>query len=77
MYSGLVSRILYRLRTLAEQLPLDASTFALLAPLLKEIIIKGGLSVAEEKEEEAVEQLTLTLDFLKFHAAECKAPVFP
>jgi len=72
-----VSRILYRLRTLAEQLPLDASTFTLLAPLLNEIISKGGLAVAEDNEEGALEQLTLTLDFIKFHAAQCKYFVFP
>ena len=77
MCSGLVSRILYRLRALAEQLPLDAPTFALLAPLLKEIIFKGGLAVADDNEEDALEQLTLTLDFIKFHAAECKSFVFP
>jgi len=56
---------------------LDASTFALLAPLLKEIISKGGLAVAEDNEEDALEQLTLTLDFIKFHAAERKALAFP
>lgn len=77
MCLGLVSRILYRLRTLAEQLPLDASTFALLAPLLNVIIFKGGLAVDEDNEEDALEQLTLTLDFIKFHAAECKYFVFP
>jgi hypothetical protein len=55
---------------------LDASTFALLAPLLKEVIFKGGLAVAEDNEEEALEQLTLTLDFIKFHAAERESLVF-
>jgi hypothetical protein len=53
---------------------LDASTFALLAPLLKEIIFKGGLAVTGDDDDEgALEQLTLTLDFIKFHVAECKS----
>ena len=30
----------------------------------------------EDNEEDALEQLTLTLDFIKFHAAECKYLVF-
>jgi hypothetical protein len=67
---GLIVRVLYRLRYLAEQAPFDASTFSYAFPLLEQVIQQGG--IASQEEEEALEQVTLTLDFIKFHCGECE-----
>jgi hypothetical protein len=61
---------LYRLRFLVEQAPFDASTFSYAFPLLEQVIQQGG--VAPEEEEEALEQVTLCLDIIKFHCGECE-----
>lgn len=62
--------MLYRLRSLAEQAPFDAATFSYSFPLLEQVIQQGGIAVDEE--EEALEQVTLTLDFIRFHCSECE-----
>lgn len=66
----LIVRVLYRLRSLAEQAPFDASTFSYVFPLLEQIIQQGG--IAMEEEDEPLEQVALTLDFIKFHCGECE-----
>lgn len=66
----MIIRVLYRLRFLAEQAPFDAATFSYSFPLLERVIQQGGIAVDEE--EEALEQVTLTLDFIKFHCSECE-----
>lgn len=67
--TGLVLRVLYRLRTLSEQSPFDAATFSYAAPLFNEILIKGGVGI--EGEDDPGEQIILVLDIISFHAAEC------
>lgn len=62
--------MLYRLRSLVEQIPFDAATFSYVFPLLEQIIQQGGISTQED--EEKLEQVTLTLDFIKFHCGECE-----
>jgi hypothetical protein len=68
--SDLIIRILYRLRSLAEQTPFDASTFSYVFPLLEQIVQQGGIAV--EEEDEPLEQVALTLDLIKFHCGECE-----
>lgn len=68
---ALVLRVLYRLRTLSEQAPFDAASFAFVFPLLGRILHEGGIDVPDE--EERLEQVTLVLDILKFHCSECMA----
>lgn len=65
----LVVRVLYRLRFLSEKAPFDAATFSYAFPLLAEVVSQGGIGVQEQ--EEALEQIALALDVIKFHCGEC------
>ncbi|KDQ56445.1 hypothetical protein JAAARDRAFT_36597 [Jaapia argillacea MUCL 33604] len=71
----LVIRVLYRLRSLSEQSPLDSSTFAYSFHLLGQILIKGALELSEE--DDPLEQIVLSLDIVKFHAGEFSDSAFP
>ncbi|KXN82440.1 Translational activator gcn1 [Leucoagaricus sp. SymC.cos] len=73
--NSLIIRVLYRLRFLAEQSPFDASTFSYAFPLLEQVIQKGGINA--EEEEEALEQVALALDFIKFHCGEFSDSAYP
>jgi hypothetical protein len=66
-----VLRVLYRLRALSEQTPLDSATFSYAFPLLQQVIQKGG--VGSDKEDDPLEQVALSLDIIKFHCGECEA----
>lgn len=70
-FSGLVLRVLYRLRFLSEQTPLDAATFSYAFPLLQKVLASGGVEPADE--DEALEQVSLALSVIKFHSGECKS----
>ncbi|KAK4052868.1 translational activator of GCN4 [Microbotryomycetes sp. JL221] len=74
---ALVTRILFRLRFLAEQEPFDAGTFAYAAPLVSKVLRNGGVGVEKSDTEGALEQLTLALDFIGFHARHCSETAFP
>lgn len=62
-------RVLYRLRSLSEQTPLDPATFSYAFPLLQQVIQKGGIGSGQD--DEPLEQVTLSLDIIKFHCGEC------
>ena len=62
-------RVLYRLRSLSEQTPLDSATFSYAFPLLLQVIQKGGVRSGEN--DEPLEQVALSLDIIKFHCGEC------
>ena len=49
---------------------MDAATFSLCSPLLTQVLLKGGISLAEE--DDPLEQVALSLDVIKFHAGECR-----
>jgi hypothetical protein len=66
----LVTRVLYRLRFLSEQRPLDAVSLAYCFPLLFLVLEKGG--IGKSAPEEADEQLILAIDVLTFHTNSCK-----
>lgn len=66
----LIIRVLYRLRTLSEQTPFDAATFSYAFPLFSQVLTKGGILPADD--DEALEQVALVLDVIKFHSGECK-----
>lgn len=75
--TALVLRVLYRLRTLSEQAPFDAATFSFAFFLLGRVAQKGGVGVDEGGEQdgdEAIEQVALMLDVIKFHRSECTSP---
>lgn len=55
---------------------MDAATFSLCSPLLTRVLLKGGISLTEE--DDPLEQITLALDVIKFHAGQCQSPnIFP
>ncbi|GAA6002609.1 hypothetical protein JCM10207_007591 [Rhodosporidiobolus poonsookiae] len=73
----LVARVLYQLRYLAEHQPFDAGTFAYAAPLVSKILRTGGVGIEKSQTEQALEQLSLALDFAAFHARQCGDTAFP
>ncbi|THW18852.1 translational activator [Aureobasidium pullulans] len=68
----LITRVLYRLRFLGEQRPLDAVTLSYCLPLAFLVLEQGGVGKSEE--EEAQEQIILAAEFLSFHADTCSEP---
>jgi hypothetical protein len=68
----LITRVLYRLRTMGEQRPLDAVTLSYCLPLAFLVLQQGGVGKSEE--EEAQEQIMLAVEFLSFHADTCSDP---
>jgi HEAT repeat protein len=75
--SSLVLRVLYRLRSLSEQTPFDAATFSYAFPLLAQVLLKGGVDVGQDDGDEALEQVTLVLDIIRFHCSEFSDAAFP
>jgi hypothetical protein len=75
--TDLVTRVLYRLRFQTERQPLDAGTYAFVSPLLSNAISKGGLGVARDETEKALEQLALAIDVIGFHVREGEQGVCP
>lgn len=65
----LVLRVLYRLRSLSVQTSLDSATFSYAFPLLFQVIQKRGIGSGED--DESLEQVSLSLDIIKFHCGEC------
>lgn len=65
----LLLRVLHRLRALSEQTPLDAATFSYAFPLLQQVLMQGGIDYPDE--EQALEQVSLAVDIIKFHCGEC------
>ncbi|KAG2158689.1 armadillo-type protein [Suillus bovinus] len=75
--STLVLRVLYRLRSLSEQTPFDAATFSYAFPLLAQVLMKGGVDTGQDDGDEALEQITLVLDIIRFHCSEFSDVAFP
>ncbi|SNX84044.1 related to translation activator GCN1 [Melanopsichium pennsylvanicum] len=73
----LVLRILYRLRSLSEQSPLDAGTVAFIDPLIVRIVHAGGFGVDPEDTDSVLEQIQLSLDFIDFHGSACEDMRYP
>ncbi|KAJ7672704.1 armadillo-type protein [Mycena rosella] len=73
--NSLVIRVLHRLRSLSEQAPFDSATFSYAFPLLAQVLTLGGVDPADE--EEALEQVALALDIIKFHCGEFSDTAFP
>ncbi|KAI2486052.1 Translational activator [Pyrenophora tritici-repentis] len=71
----LVTRVLYRLRFLSEQRPLDAVSLAYCFPLLFLVLEKGG--IGKTSPEESDEQLILAIEVLAFHTDSCTDPRLP
>lgn len=65
---SLLGRLLYRIKSLSEQIPFEADTFSLFWPLLSQIIHKGGINAASE--DDAIEQLVLVLEIVRSHSVQ-------
>lgn len=70
--AALITRVLYRIRFQAEKEPFQASTFALIYPLLAQCIRLEGAGVAADDSDAVLEQLTLTIDVFTFHVKRCE-----
>ncbi|KAH9466351.1 hypothetical protein Pst134EB_001406 [Puccinia striiformis f. sp. tritici] len=68
--SDLVTRTLYKIRSLAEQQAIDCKTFCYFAPLLSQVIAKGGLGILPTQIEESLEQIALAVDIISFAGPE-------
>ncbi|KAF2478194.1 ARM repeat-containing protein [Lindgomyces ingoldianus] len=71
----LVTRVLYRLRFMSEQRPLDTVSLAYCLPLIFLVLEKGG--IGRSSTEDADEQLVLAIEFLSFHTASCSDERLP
>ena len=72
-----VLRILYRLRFLSEQSPLDLASVSIIAPLIARVVRQGGIGVSEDDADGTMEQIRLALDFITFHCGACEDPRYP
>lgn len=71
----LVTRVLYRLRFMSEQRPLDTVSLTYCLPLIFLVLEKGG--IARSSSEDADEQIVLSLEFLSFHTNSCSDQRLP
>lgn len=72
----LATRVLYRIRFLSDQRPLDYVSLIYIVPLVLRVIEgKGGIGTTVEDEIE--EQIMLALDILSEHAEEFKSTITP
>jgi len=72
---ALIIRVLYRLRFLSEQAPFESATFSYSFPLLEKVLSTGGVEASTE--DEALEQVSLALSIIQFHAGECASTFNP
>ncbi|EIN06629.1 ARM repeat-containing protein [Punctularia strigosozonata HHB-11173 SS5] len=73
--SSLVLRVLYRFHSLSSQTSFDAATFCYMAPLLSQVMMKGGIAVNED--DDPLEQIVLCLDIIRYHCADLADITFP
>ncbi|KAF2088533.1 ARM repeat-containing protein [Saccharata proteae CBS 121410] len=71
----LVTRLLYRLRFMTEQRPLDSVSLIYILPLAFLVLEKGAID--RTNEEEADEQIILALEFISFHTGSCSDKTLP
>ncbi|KAI5364301.1 Putative armadillo-like helical, translational activator Gcn1, TOG domain-containing protein [Septoria linicola] len=71
----LVTRILYRLRSLGEQRPFDTVSLSYILPLVFLVLENGGIDRANP--EDAAEQLMLATEVISFHTETCADPRLP
>ncbi|KAK6355078.1 translational activator of GCN4 [Orbilia brochopaga] len=69
---SLCTRVLYRIRFLGEQRPLDAISLHYILPLVLKVLEDGG--VATKSPEGIEEQLVLALEILAAHTGTCTDP---
>ncbi|WWD15877.1 hypothetical protein CI109_100301 [Kwoniella shandongensis] len=73
----LVTRILHQLHFLAEQTPLDSTTFSLTSLLLSRVVEKGGVGIESSQSEEAQEQLFMVVATIAACCGEFQNDAYP
>ncbi|WVF72242.1 hypothetical protein IAT40_007054 [Kwoniella sp. CBS 6097] len=73
----LVTRILHQLHFLAEQTPLDSTSYSLTSLLLSQVVAKGGVGVEGAQTDEAQEQLTLVVAIVAACVGEFENDAYP
>ncbi|WWC61174.1 uncharacterized protein I303_103754 [Kwoniella dejecticola CBS 10117] len=73
----LVTRILHQLHFLAEQTPLDSTTYSLTSLLLTQVVSKGGIGTESSQSDEAQEQLTLVVNIIAACVGEFTNDAYP
>lgn len=68
---GLVTRLLHQIHFVAEQTPLNSTSFALTALLLDLVVAQGAIGIESSGSEEAQEQLTLVVNIIGACCGEC------
>ena len=68
----MVLRLLYKIRTLSEQGPLDGPSFAYIAAFLRCVVHNRDIIGTGDDEDEPLERMVLVIDITNFHAAECE-----
>ena len=71
----LVTRLLYRLRSLGEQRPFDTVTLSYILALIFLVLEHGGID--RSTSEDADEQIVLAVGFLSFHTETCSDTRLP
>lgn len=71
----LVTRLLYRLRSLGEQRPFDTVTLSYIFSFVFLVLENGGIDRKEA--EEADEQIVLATEFISYHTDACNDPTLP
>ncbi|KAK3697730.1 translational activator of GCN4 [Vermiconidia calcicola] len=71
----LVTRVLHRLRFMAEQRPFDAVTLSYILALI--FLVLDGQGIDRASAEDADEQILLAIEFLSFHTETCSDPRLP
>ncbi|KDQ20094.1 hypothetical protein BOTBODRAFT_101949 [Botryobasidium botryosum FD-172 SS1] len=75
--NSLALRVLYRLRSLSEQEPFGVATYAYASPFLTRILEVGGVDVNAEDPEEGLEQVSLSIDIIRFHCEKFPDKAYP
>ncbi|KAK8869849.1 hypothetical protein IAR55_000417 [Kwoniella newhampshirensis] len=73
----LVTRILHQLHFVAEQTPLDSTTFSLMSLLLSRVVEKGGVGIESSQTDEAQEQLFLVVAIIAACCGEFENDAYP
>lgn len=56
--------------SMASLAPFEAPTFTFAFPLIRQILLNGGINATEE--DVVLEQVKLAFDIIKFHCGECE-----
>jgi hypothetical protein len=67
----LVTKLLHRIRYLADQIPFDATTFVYIIPLLLLVFRSGGID--RHSIEDRDEQIVLAVEIISLHTDICES----